>query len=245
MAREFAKKFYHSKEWLKVREFVIQRDNGLCQECLKHGDVVPGEEVHHIEWLKPSNINNTDITLNPENLVYICKDCHFKIHKKERHKLNRQLPVVTNGTYFDDKGQLQKTMVYIVYGCPGAGKTTFVSENREYGDMIVDLDLIKQAISMDGKTETPDNLLNIALGIKEYLYALIADKEIDSRNIWIVASLPRKKERMNLKERLNAKLIFIDTDIDECISRVINDHLRDDKKKQIDLINKWFGCYEK
>ena len=76
MAREFAKKFYKSKQWLKVREYIVRRDGYLCQRC---GD--PAEEVHHITHLNESNIHDPKIALHESNLISLCRDCHFKQHK--------------------------------------------------------------------------------------------------------------------------------------------------------------------
>lgn len=80
MAREFAKKFYKSKAWQQCREAVLKRDHYLCTEC---GEA--GQEVHHIEWLKPENINDTSITLNMDNLATLCKDCHHKAHERNQY----------------------------------------------------------------------------------------------------------------------------------------------------------------
>lgn len=93
MAREFAKKFYKSKAWKDIRSIVFREANGICQRC---GE--PGEEVHHIIWLTPDNINDMDITLGLDNLILLCKDCHVNIHR----------PKVTTreGLMFDENGDL-------------------------------------------------------------------------------------------------------------------------------------------
>lgn len=80
MAREFAKKFYNSKEWKKCRELYKQSVNGLCERCLKKGKYVLGDEVHHKIHLSPNNINNPDITLSFDNLELLCSSCHSKEH---------------------------------------------------------------------------------------------------------------------------------------------------------------------
>lgn len=54
------------------------RDNYLCVLCGK-----PAEEVHHIIHLSPKNIDDIEVTINPDNLQSLCKDCHFKQHKGE------------------------------------------------------------------------------------------------------------------------------------------------------------------
>lgn len=101
MAREFSIRFYRSKEWKKVRKYVYERDRGLCQDCLKHNKLTIGEEVHHIEYLTPYNINDPNITINPNNLVLLCKDCHHK-----RHDGNTE--VTKKGLKFNQYGELVK-----------------------------------------------------------------------------------------------------------------------------------------
>jgi 5-methylcytosine-specific restriction endonuclease McrA len=79
MAREFAKAFYNSKEWQNTRKYILMRDKYLCVKC-----GAPAEEVHHIKHLSPSNITDTEITMNPENLASLCRDCHFAEHKADK-----------------------------------------------------------------------------------------------------------------------------------------------------------------
>lgn len=79
MAREFSKAFYRSKEWQNTREYILKRDSYLCVKCGK-----PAEEVHHKIKLTPSNINDVNITMNPNNLISLCKDCHMAEHKSDK-----------------------------------------------------------------------------------------------------------------------------------------------------------------
>lgn len=60
----------------------MKRDQMLCQDCLKKGRIVPAEEVHHIIPLQPENITDPSITLNEENLVSLCRECHRRRHSE-------------------------------------------------------------------------------------------------------------------------------------------------------------------
>ena len=73
--KDWARKFYHSKQWLKVRKLAIIRSDRLCERC-----PMPGYMVHHIIPLTPDNINDPNITLNLDNLEYLCHDCHNEEH---------------------------------------------------------------------------------------------------------------------------------------------------------------------
>ena len=76
MAKEWSKAFYKSAAWLKCRKSFIESriliDGGMCQECAKQ----LGYIVHHKIPLTPYNVNDTNITLNYDNLEYVCKSCH-------------------------------------------------------------------------------------------------------------------------------------------------------------------------
>lgn len=79
MARDFAKAFYKSKEWQQCREYILMRDRFLCVKC-----GYPAEEVHHKIHLTPANIGDVNVTLNPANLISLCKNCHFEQHKVDK-----------------------------------------------------------------------------------------------------------------------------------------------------------------
>lgn len=90
MSRQFAYKFYHSKAWKHTRNAYMQEiisttagmcPPGMCEQCFTRGEMKPAEIVHHIRWLTPHNIDNPDITLNTDNLMRVCRDCHAEIHK--------------------------------------------------------------------------------------------------------------------------------------------------------------------
>ena len=79
MAQSFAKAFYNSKSWEQCRNAYIVSVYGLCEQCNK-----PGFICHHKTKLTPSNINCPDITLNFDNLTYLCLTCHNEAHGKVR-----------------------------------------------------------------------------------------------------------------------------------------------------------------
>ena len=93
MAREFSRKFYKSKQWKQCREYIFNKYHGICAKC-----EAPGEEVHHITWLSPENINDADITLGEANLILLCRNCHISIHRKKE--------VTNHGYRFNENGEL-------------------------------------------------------------------------------------------------------------------------------------------
>lgn len=84
--QQWAVKFYSSTAWKSCREYVKSRDAYICQDCLRRGLYQPAEEVHHITELTPENISDPAISLNPDNLVSLCKECHKARHAKEKKR---------------------------------------------------------------------------------------------------------------------------------------------------------------
>ena len=80
------KSFYKTAAWLKCRDGYIKHVGGLCERCLARGLIVPGYIVHHKCYLNAENITDPSITLNWDNLEYLCHDCHNKEHFKESQK---------------------------------------------------------------------------------------------------------------------------------------------------------------
>lgn len=100
MAKEYAKTFYQSKAWKKCRASYIKSDNGLCERCLTKDKIVFGDIVHHKKNITPRNINDVSITLDHNNLEYLCIDCHNKEHMSGE--------VTVEGVIFKD-GELIET----------------------------------------------------------------------------------------------------------------------------------------
>lgn len=65
-------KFYWTQKWKKLREYILARDNYLCQDCLKNKVISEATEVHHIEKLRKA----WDKRYDPDNLISLCGECH-------------------------------------------------------------------------------------------------------------------------------------------------------------------------
>ena len=63
---------------------VHEERRGLCERCWAKGIVRHGDTVHHKIHLTPANINDPEITLNPDNLELLCRDCHAEEHASEK-----------------------------------------------------------------------------------------------------------------------------------------------------------------
>jgi hypothetical protein len=94
MAKEFAKKFYASKQWKQCRHSYFAYRYGLCERCQGVGKI-----VHHKQYLAPDNINDPLVSLSFHNLELLCQDCHNREH-------HEKYGVTMEGVVFDEYGDL-------------------------------------------------------------------------------------------------------------------------------------------
>ena len=99
MAKDFSKKFYKSAKWLKCRKSYIALrqavDGGMCELCRQS----VGYIVHHKQTLTADNITDPDVSLNHEQLMYVCLDCHNKIDHFDDCNGNKYI--------FDESGNIK------------------------------------------------------------------------------------------------------------------------------------------
>ena len=57
---------------------------GIVREMFGTGDIKAGDTVHHKIHLTPKNINDPNITLNWDNLMLLCRDCHAEVHSRAK-----------------------------------------------------------------------------------------------------------------------------------------------------------------
>ena len=73
--------FYKSKEWRRIRDYVIARDFGCDLGAPDHEIIDERILIHHINPItKEDIINNTDFLLNPEYLITTINNTHQAIH---------------------------------------------------------------------------------------------------------------------------------------------------------------------
>ena len=93
--------FYKSKEWIELRDEVMQDNHFECQECLKRGRVSRADCVHHvIEVRKNPSLALSKTYVDADGnehrqLVPLCNKCHNQVHDKFGH-IQRQSEKYTN-----------------------------------------------------------------------------------------------------------------------------------------------------
>lgn len=221
--------FYRSKEWIELIQIIkLERVNDegviICEHCGK--PIIAKYDCigHHIIELTEENYINADISLNPDNIMLIHHKCHNKIH--------------------DKLGLSYVKQVYLVYGSPLSGKTTWVENNRNVGDLIIDMDNIWQCISGCERYVKPNRLKQNVFDIRNYLIDMIRIRKGNWLNAYIIGGYPLISERERLRKSLGAREIFIDTPKEVCIERLSRDSLRNNEN-WLKYINDWWEKYNK
>ena len=230
------KSFYKSKQWLAFRKVIIERDTDAdgyvhCAMCgkpiLKKYDLI----IHHKAELSDANVNDAMISLNPDNVECVCFSCHNRIHDR-----------FTAGHAASYVKRYRKN-VFIVYGSPCAGKSTWVHEVAGADDLVVDMDSIWQMISINARYDKPAALRSVVFEMRDKLYDIIKYRSGKWHNAYIITGGAMQGDRDRLKQRVGADdLIFIDTDKSTCIKRAMQrgDHVDD----WISFINDWFDKFQ-
>lgn len=215
--------FYHSDEWRTLTKTLrLERINTdgqiICEYCGK--PIVKAYDCigHHKTELTEDNVNDFNVSLNPGNILLCHASCHNRIHDKFGRKAR---------------------MVYLVYGAPLAGKTTYVKESMSDGDLIIDMDNIWQCISGCDRYIKPGRLKSIAFQIRDKLIEDVKYRFGKWNNCYLIGGYPLQSERNRLSRELGAREVFIDTTKEECIERLSADPDRD-TEEWLHYIDDWF-----
>ena len=78
--RIFNQMFYRSKEWKRLRDYVIARDNG-CNLGIEGYEIHTRPIIHHMNPITLDDIReNTEFLMNPEYLITTIHSTHNAIH---------------------------------------------------------------------------------------------------------------------------------------------------------------------
>lgn len=212
--------FYKSSQWEKLMSVLrLERvnENGevICEHCGKPISRKYDCIGHHKIELNEANVNDPEIALNPDNIMLIHFRCHNQIHQR-----------------FEGFRQ----DVFLVFGPPCAGKTSWVESVSNPDDLILDLDRIWECVCFSDKLHKPNRLKANVFGIRDTIMDQIKTRTGKWRNAYIVGGYPLATERDRICDILRARPIFIDTDEQTCLSRAKTDEWKD-------YIYEWFDSY--
>ena len=212
--------FYKSREWEGlVNRLKMERVNEdgqlICEYCGKPITKKYDCIGHHEIELTDDNVNDYLISLNPDNIKLIHFKCHNKIHQR------------WDGFY-------QK--VYLVYGSPCAGKSTWVHDVANSDDLILDIDKLWECVSIADKYNKPNRLKSNVFGLRDCLIDQIRCRVGMWRNAYVIGGYPLRTDRDRLCNLLGATPIFIEATKEECLSRAVNDEWKE-------FVENWFDSF--
>jgi len=189
--------FYTSKAW---RDLSLRLKIERGGKCERTGEIFADMSqliVHHKIELTEDNIDNPQITLSPDNIEIIS----FAQHNKEHRRF----------------GNAKK--IYIVWGSPLSGKTTLVRELMNYGDIVLDVDKLWQAITFQPEYIKPEPCRFNVFRLRDNMLEQIKMRYGTFYDAWVIQSLPDKYERERLAQSLGAELIYCESTKEECLRR--------------------------
>ena len=226
--------FYTSNEWRKFRQVVIaERINpkdGVLYDEYSGKPILKSYEIilHHKIELTLQNVNDRSISLNPENIMIVSPKSHNEIHNR-----------------FGGRIKAYQRKVYYVYGAPCSGKSTFVRENMQAGDLVLDIDRLWSALSGQPEYVKPNAIKPIVFNARNAIFESIKTRAGNWQQAFVIEGGALLGDRMRRIDALGAEDIFIDTPKDECLWRLANDEKRACVAVQwAEYIEQWFKEYQ-
>lgn len=191
-------KFYCTQAWQDLSYNSKIAARGKCSRCGYIADKMSELIGHHKIELTEDNVDDPNISLNRENIEVICQQCHNKQHRRFGSKQN----------------------VYIVYGSPLSGKTTLVKEIMRQGDIVLDMDSLWEAVTLQPEYIKPNNVRFNVFKLRDELLQQIKIRYGNWYDAYIIGGYPDKYERERMAKTLGAELIYCNCTKEECIRRL-------------------------
>lgn len=218
------KSFYRSQEWYDlVTRLKAERVNDegllLCEHCGK--PIVKAYDCigHHRKELTEANVNDYYISLCADNIMLVHHKCHNKIHERFGYERPKR--------------------VYLVYGPPCAGKSSWVRESAGPEDLILDMDNIWQMLTINDRYVKPNRLKANVFGVRDCILDMIRMRTGRWRDAYVIGGYPLSMDRTRLEQSLGAECIYIYEDKETCLERA-----RASERHGWDkYIEQWFADY--
>lgn len=236
-------------DWQKLRLTILQRDSYLCQACLTLGRPTPATDVDHIT---PKVQGGTD---DADNLRSLCRACHQAKSQREKPKQESD-GKLRRSDGWGDRSQTRygytiphgvntsAIPVVLVCGPPASGKTTYIANHAQPGDMVIDFDAYLHRIG--GQSwDTDKAKVKLAFALRN---ADIRSLEYrTSGTAWIIKGAPTAQEHEAWRQALGPKLtvVMLDVPATTCIARVEADTSRSHASEAMRrVIGEWWAAHD-
>lgn len=225
--------FYTSDEWRKFRQVVIaervSKTDGVLYDEYSGKPILKSYEIilHHKIELTMQNVNDPEISLNPDNIMIVTPRSHNEIHNR-----------------FGGRLKSWQRKVYYVWGAPLSGKSSFVRENMQRGDLVLDIDKLWCALSGQPEYTKPNELKPIVFNARNAIFESIKMRAGNWQTAWVVECGALLGDRMRRIDALGAESVFIDIPINECLARLYGANTGRDVAAWERYIREWFEEYQ-
>ena len=232
--------FYTSDAWYKCKQQVlherIREDGGIyCEHCGKpilrqfnprSNNNRQSMIFHHKIELTEENYMDYEIALNPANIQIVHFKCHNEIHERFQ-------------------GGIPRKKVYLVYGSPCSGKTTWTNEQLGANDIVLDIDSLWEYVSGKPRYIKPSAYKDIVFALWNEYIEQIKMRTGFWNNAYIIMGkeLASSSARKQKAESLNAELIHIDTTKEQCIQNLYNNPSGRDIAQWTKFIEEYFDRF--
>lgn len=181
--------------------------------------------AHHKQPITMLNVNDFDISLNPDNIMLVSHRSHNEIHARYGFAMNKK--------------------IYYVYGAPCSGKSSFVQRVKGNSDFVIDIDLIWQAITGGDLYQKPEALKSVVFGVRDCMLEKAKMRAGNWERCYIIEGGALKSERERRISALGAEPIFINSSKETCIANLMSDNKRNGVREQwAQYIETWFAKYQ-
>ena len=185
-------KRYQSGAWRNARRRVMERDGHRCKMGAP-GCLGVADQVDHIVPAAAGGAFYDD-----HNLRAICRRCNSRRANQEKAR---------------DGWRRAKTELVLVAGPPGAGKSTYVTERAGPHDVVVDYDLLAQALGSPVSHDHANH--ETVMAARGAVLRRLRRGELDAPRAWIVSSNPDAEQMF-----AHHRVVVVDPGKDEVLRRL-------------------------